>query len=173
MDIYKIDVGDIIFVNLKNSPNSSGYYTVKVNGMIDFPLAGEKLVVAGRTADQVAQMLAAPADDQAFARLIAEPMNRDTGVGAVGAKGDVILEKDRLAFVAEGVFVAELAEILMQFTGYGWDPGHSPGEGLSNLLGALLHPAMLSHRTFPLLCTRSAMIRLMTENMPSGERSIA
>lgn len=39
------------------------------------------------------------------------------------------------------VFVAELAEILMGFTGYGWDAGHSPGEGLSNVLGALLHPA--------------------------------
>ncbi|MFK4719379.1 hypothetical protein ABIE89_000479 [Bradyrhizobium niftali] len=38
------------------------------------------------------------------------------------------------------VFVAELAEILMGFTGYGWDAGASPGEGLSNLLGALLHP---------------------------------
>jgi hypothetical protein len=39
------------------------------------------------------------------------------------------------------VFVAELAEILMQFTGYGWGAGNSMGEGLSNLLGALLHPA--------------------------------
>ena len=39
------------------------------------------------------------------------------------------------------VFVAELAEILMDFTGYGWNAGQSPGEGLSNLLGALLHPA--------------------------------
>jgi hypothetical protein len=39
------------------------------------------------------------------------------------------------------VFVAELAEILMDFTGYGWDFRQSPGEGLSNLLGALLHPA--------------------------------
>jgi hypothetical protein len=38
------------------------------------------------------------------------------------------------------VFVAELAEIMMAFTGYGWDAGQSPGEGLSNLLGALLHP---------------------------------
>jgi hypothetical protein len=38
------------------------------------------------------------------------------------------------------VFVAELAEILMQFTGYGWNPGQSPGEGLSNVLGSLLHP---------------------------------
>ncbi len=39
------------------------------------------------------------------------------------------------------VFVAELAEILMGFTGYGWNAGNSMGEGLSNLLGALLHPA--------------------------------
>ena len=38
------------------------------------------------------------------------------------------------------VFVAELAEILMDFTGYGWGAGQAPGEGLSNLLGALLHP---------------------------------
>jgi hypothetical protein len=38
------------------------------------------------------------------------------------------------------VFVAELAEILMGFTGYGWGAGNSMGEGLSNLLGALLHP---------------------------------
>ena len=28
----------------------------------------------------------------------------------------------------------------MGFTGYGWDERHSPGEGLSNILGALLHP---------------------------------
>jgi protein involved in polysaccharide export with SLBB domain len=58
-DIYRVGVGDIIFVNLKNAPNSSGYYTVKANGMIDFPLAGDKLVVTGRTAIEVAQMLAA------------------------------------------------------------------------------------------------------------------
>lgn len=38
------------------------------------------------------------------------------------------------------VFVAELAEILMDFTGYGWSAHNSMGEGLSNVLGALLHP---------------------------------
>ena len=38
------------------------------------------------------------------------------------------------------VFVAELAEIMMGFTGYGWNARQAPGEGLSNLLGALLHP---------------------------------
>lgn len=38
------------------------------------------------------------------------------------------------------VFVAELSEILMEFTGYGWNRGQSPGEGLSNVLATVLHP---------------------------------
>jgi hypothetical protein len=38
------------------------------------------------------------------------------------------------------VFVAELAEILMGFTGYGWNAGYSNGEALSAISGALLHP---------------------------------
>ncbi|MFN7984652.1 MAG: hypothetical protein U0Q11_22635 [Vicinamibacterales bacterium] len=38
------------------------------------------------------------------------------------------------------VFVAELAEILMDFTGYGWGRGNSMGEGLSIVLATLLHP---------------------------------
>jgi hypothetical protein len=38
------------------------------------------------------------------------------------------------------VFVAELVEILMAFTGYGWNAGYSNGEALSGISGALLHP---------------------------------
>jgi hypothetical protein len=38
------------------------------------------------------------------------------------------------------VFVAELVEILMGFTGYGWNAGFSNGEALSGVMGALLHP---------------------------------
>ena len=38
------------------------------------------------------------------------------------------------------VFVAELAEILMSFTGYGWNRRDSMGEGLSIVLATLLHP---------------------------------
>ena len=59
VDTYKIGAGDVVFVNLRNAANSSGYYTVRENGMIDFPLAGDKLVVTGRTANEVAEMLAA------------------------------------------------------------------------------------------------------------------
>lgn len=56
---YNIGVGDVIYVNLKNAPNSSGYVTVKANGMIDFPIAGDKLVIAGRTTEEAAEMIAA------------------------------------------------------------------------------------------------------------------
>lgn len=38
------------------------------------------------------------------------------------------------------VFVAELAEILMDFTGYGWNRGASAGEALSTVMATELHP---------------------------------
>lgn len=38
------------------------------------------------------------------------------------------------------IFVAELAEILMDFTGYGWNRGASAGEALSIVLATELHP---------------------------------
>lgn len=43
--------------------------------------------------------------------------------------------------VAQMLFVAELAEILMDFTGYGWNRGSSAGEGLSRVAAGELHPA--------------------------------
>jgi hypothetical protein len=41
---------------------------------------------------------------------------------------------------ARMLFVAELAEILMDFTGYGWNRSDSGGEGLSRIAAAELHP---------------------------------
>src|SRR5262245_36780831 len=54
-------------------------------------------------------MAAAPADDQAFAPFVAVPVDRDAGVGALGADGDVVLEQERLALIDEGVLMAVLA----------------------------------------------------------------
>jgi protein involved in polysaccharide export with SLBB domain len=56
---YKVGVGDVLFVDLKNSPQGSGYYTVRRDGTIDYPLAGENVLVADQTAGFVAEMLAA------------------------------------------------------------------------------------------------------------------
>jgi hypothetical protein len=42
--------------------------------------------------------------------------------------------------LARMLFVAELAEILMDFTGRGWNRGDSAGEALSRVAAAVLHP---------------------------------
>lgn len=59
VEIYKIGAGDVLFIKVKNTTNASGYYTVHADGTIDFPLAGENLVVAEQTTDEIEDMLAA------------------------------------------------------------------------------------------------------------------
>ncbi|MEQ1922836.1 MAG: polysaccharide biosynthesis/export family protein, partial [Pyrinomonadaceae bacterium] len=54
---YNIGIGDVIFVNLKNAPNASGYYTVRDDGTIDFPLAGENVLVKGKTTTEIVSMI--------------------------------------------------------------------------------------------------------------------
>lgn len=56
-DIYNIGIGDVIFVNLKNAPNASGYYTVRDDGTIDFPLAGDNVVVRDKTTSEITRMI--------------------------------------------------------------------------------------------------------------------
>ena len=58
-EIYKVGVGDILHVNFKNSDNGSGYYTVFEDGSIDYPLAGDNVVVTDKTPDQIARDLTA------------------------------------------------------------------------------------------------------------------
>lgn len=58
------------------------------------------------------------------------------GVGIDNAAG----REDIRDEMARMLFVAELAEVLMNFSGNGWDPGASNGEGLSRVAGAELHP---------------------------------
>jgi polysaccharide export outer membrane protein len=56
---YKVGIGDVLFVDLKNAPRGSGYYTVKPDGTIDFPLAGDNVVVAGRPVEDITEQLSA------------------------------------------------------------------------------------------------------------------
>lgn len=56
-EIYKVGVGDVLLVNLKNAAQGSGYHTVRQDGTIDFALAGEHFIVADRTIDDIARDL--------------------------------------------------------------------------------------------------------------------
>lgn len=57
-EIYKVGVGDVLFVNLQNAPTkTANYFTVLNDGTIDYPLAGEMIPVAGLTADEIEELL--------------------------------------------------------------------------------------------------------------------
>jgi protein involved in polysaccharide export with SLBB domain len=59
-DIYRVGVGDVLDIRLLNSvtPRST-LYTVVEGGLIDYPVAGGAIVVAGRTTEEVQALLAA------------------------------------------------------------------------------------------------------------------
>lgn len=56
-ETYKIGIGDVLFVSLKNSPNGSGYFTVRSDGTIDYPLAGERVIVGDKTVDGAKEVI--------------------------------------------------------------------------------------------------------------------
>lgn len=58
-EIYRVGVDDVLFVNLKNAPKGGGYYTVRRDGTIDFPLVGNSPAVIGKTVEQIEDALAA------------------------------------------------------------------------------------------------------------------
>lgn len=56
-ETYKIGVGDILFINLQNSSKGSTYFTVLNDGTIDYPLAGEMVLVVGLTTEEIEDAL--------------------------------------------------------------------------------------------------------------------
>ncbi|MGI8787809.1 MAG: polysaccharide biosynthesis/export family protein [Pyrinomonadaceae bacterium] len=57
-EIYKIGVGDVLFISLQNAPaKDSTYFTVLNDGTIDYPLAGEMVSVSGLTTEEIEDLL--------------------------------------------------------------------------------------------------------------------
>ncbi|HYE66598.1 MAG TPA: tetratricopeptide repeat protein [Pyrinomonadaceae bacterium] len=60
ISIYRVGAGDVLDIRLLNSPtNRSTLYTVVGGGLIEYPLAGGPVQVAGLTTDEIAARLAA------------------------------------------------------------------------------------------------------------------
>jgi len=55
--VYKVGPGDVLFIDLTNSQNGKGYYSVLEDGTVDFGLSGEKIIVNGKTPDEIARVL--------------------------------------------------------------------------------------------------------------------
>jgi protein involved in polysaccharide export with SLBB domain len=59
-EIYRVGVGDVLDIRLLNSPNSrSTLFTVVGNGVIEMPVAGGAISVAGLTPEQIHTRIAA------------------------------------------------------------------------------------------------------------------
>jgi polysaccharide export outer membrane protein len=59
-EVYKIGVGDVLYISLQNAPaKASTYYTVLEDGTIDYPLSGEMITVSGLTTVEVENLLKA------------------------------------------------------------------------------------------------------------------
>lgn len=56
--IYRIGVGDVLYINIVSTTNARGYYPVRTDGTIDYPLAGDNVVAAGLTCEALERMLA-------------------------------------------------------------------------------------------------------------------
>jgi protein involved in polysaccharide export with SLBB domain len=58
IEVYKIGVGDVLFISLQSAPaKESTYFTVLNDGTIDYPLAGEMVQVLGLTTEQIEDTL--------------------------------------------------------------------------------------------------------------------
>lgn len=57
-EIYKVGIGDVLFISLQNAPSKvSTYFTVLNDGTIDYPLAGEMVAVQGLTIEDIEDLL--------------------------------------------------------------------------------------------------------------------
>ncbi len=56
-ETYLIGIGDVLLINLKNSPQGTGRYVVRDDGTIDFALAGPTVSVLRKTTDAVSAIL--------------------------------------------------------------------------------------------------------------------
>lgn len=57
-EIYKVGIGDVLFISLQNAPaKDSTYFTVLNDGTIDYPLAGEMVAVQGLPTEDIEDLL--------------------------------------------------------------------------------------------------------------------
>jgi protein involved in polysaccharide export with SLBB domain len=99
---YLIGAGDVLFISVENVPTSKGYYTVRVDGTIDLPLAGGDVPAAGSTAEELAFMLGERMrifDGKSITATVREyGSHRINVLGLVDRSGDRFLQREAMPF---------------------------------------------------------------------------
>lgn len=98
--IYKIGIGDVLIVNLKNTTNAAGDYMVREDGTIDLPLVAKPLLIAGQTPEEAAKTIAAGitlySDARVEVRVREFRSHRIKVIGLVEISGPYSLKREAL-----------------------------------------------------------------------------
>ncbi|MFT3745279.1 MAG: polysaccharide biosynthesis/export family protein [Pyrinomonadaceae bacterium] len=103
-EVYRIGVGDVLFVSLKNSSQGSGYFTVRTDGTIDYPLAGDNVVVTDQTAEMAEENIAGGikifAEPQVEVKVREYASHKITVSGLVDNAGEKNLQREAMPLFA-------------------------------------------------------------------------
>jgi polysaccharide biosynthesis/export protein len=100
-EVYRVGVGDILFVSLQNAPaRDSTYFTVLNDGAIDYPLAGELVPVSGLTTDEIEEVLREKItlyeNPQISVRVRDYASHRISVLGLVEKPGDKFIQREAI-----------------------------------------------------------------------------
>lgn len=100
-EIYKIGIGDVLFISLQNSSaKDSTYFTVLNDGTIDYPLAGEMVQVGGLTAEEIEDLLKSKIklyeNPQVSVKVREHASHQITVLGMVEKPGELYLKRDAM-----------------------------------------------------------------------------
>lgn len=107
-EIYKIGIGDVLFISLQNAPaKNSTYFTVLNDGTIDYPLAGEMVQVLDLTPEEIEDLLKEKIklyeNPQVSVKVREHNSHKFTALGLVEKTGEIFMEREALPlFIVRG-----------------------------------------------------------------------
>ena len=114
-EVYRVGVGDVLDIQLAgNAPRASTLFTVLENGVLEYPLAGNPIVVSGKTAAEIASILRQQIkvlDNPQVTVSVRDYASHTVSItGFVGAPGTKILRREAMplyAVLAEAMVLPE------------------------------------------------------------------
>lgn len=123
-EIYKVGVGDVLFISLQNAPaNTANYFTVLNDGTIDYPLAGEMINVSGMTVEEIEDSLKGKIklyeNPQVSVKLREYASHSITVLGLVEKSGKKFLQREAIPLYvvrAEAVVQSKAERVIIKRT---------------------------------------------------------
>jgi polysaccharide biosynthesis/export protein len=100
-EVYKVGVGDVLFISLQNAPaRESTYFTILNDGTIDYPLAGEMISVGGLTVEEIEDLLKTKVklyeNPQISVKIREHASHSITVLGLVSKAGEKFLQREAI-----------------------------------------------------------------------------